>query len=77
MPTTDLSGSGIGRGAPGGGSMDIDESSSRYAALDPTSGSGSLSTAGPVAGRHGMPAQRPSSLQVCVLRYYLSSCKLW
>ncbi|CAH8500198.1 unnamed protein product [Schistosoma margrebowiei] len=63
MPTTDLIGSGIGRGAPGGGSMDIDEPSSGYAALDPTSGSGSLSTAGPVAGRHGMPAQRPSSLQ--------------
>ncbi|TNN12127.1 Protein kinase C epsilon type [Schistosoma japonicum] len=64
LPTTDLSGVGIGRdnGANAVGNMDVDESIRYTATLDPISG-GSLSTAGPVAGRHGMPAQRPSSLQ--------------
>ncbi|KAH8859041.1 Calcium-independent protein kinase C [Schistosoma japonicum] len=54
LPTTDLSGVGIGRdnGANAVGNMDVDESIRYTATLDPISG-GSLSTAGPVAGRHG------------------------
>ncbi|CAH8493333.1 unnamed protein product [Heterobilharzia americana] len=57
LPTADISGRNVG----GGSIMETNESN-RHATLDPVSGSG-LSTVGPVAGRHGMPAQRPSSLQ--------------
>nr|CAH8838031.1 unnamed protein product [Trichobilharzia regenti] len=66
LPTADLSGRGgsaTGGLGVGGVSFEADESS-RYATLDPVTGSGLMSsTVGPVAGRHGMPAQRPSSLQ--------------